>query len=260
MNKVFLSAVFALGVAMVSSAQAYVVSFDYTNTNSAPGDHSGKTSYLLGANNIATPGSGVFVETFDARNGGGNTMGCGLDTPSNLVSISGGSYGFRSGTLANVAAAPAGDRSCYAYGPSQGGALPDKVTIDYSGLLSELGATSLNYFGLYYGSIDTFNDLTFYNAAGGLIAKITGTSLISQFKGTSGNQTADSSNIYVNLFFDPAERFTSFAFSTSGIAFEMDNLAVGVNVARKLPEPSSLALMGLAMAAIVVLRRRKFIR
>jgi hypothetical protein len=247
----------ALGTALGASAQAYQVSFDYTNTNTAAGDHSGKTSYLLGADNVAQAGSGIFVETFDARNGNRNGFACGLDTPSSLVSITGGTYGFRSGTLANVAAAPAGDTSCYAYGPTQGGPLPDKVTINYSGLLSELGASSLNYFGLYYGSIDTFNDLTFYNANGGVIARITGTSLISQFKGTSGNQTADSSNIYVNLFFDPAERFTSFAFSTSGIAFEMDNLAVGVNVARNVPEPASLALVGLAIGAIVMVRRRK---
>ena len=260
MKKLFLSAMFAIGLAAVLPAQAYQVSFDYTNTNTAAGDHSGKTSYLLGADNTPVAGSGLFVETFDARNKGGNDMGCGLDTPSNLVSITGGTYGFRTGTLKNVAAAPAGDGTCYAYGPTAGGALPDKVTINYSGLLSQLGAPSLNYFGLYYGSIDTFNDLTFYNAAGGVIAVVTGTSLIKQFKGTSGNQTADSSNIYVNLFFEPAEQFTSFAFSTSGIAFEMDNLAVGVNVARKLPEPASLALVGLAMAAIVVTRRRKFIR
>ncbi|WP_157900092.1 PEP-CTERM sorting domain-containing protein [Rhodoferax koreense] len=261
MKKILFGSVMAMGLAASVPALAYSVSFDSTNTNVAGGDQSGKTSYLLGANNVAAAGSGLFVETFDARNGGGNAQGCGLDTPSNLVSIAGGTYGLRTGTVASVAAAPAGDKTCYAFGPTPGGALPDKVNINYSGLLATLGpGASLNYFGLYYGSIDTFNDLIFYNASGAVIATVTGSSLINQFKGTSGNQQADSSNIYVNLFFTPAEQFTSFAFSTSGVAFEMDNLAIGYNIARNVPEPASLALTGLALAAVVVTRRRKLIR
>ena len=262
MKKSVLGGFLAAAVFASLPALAYQVDFKYTNTNVANGDHSGKTSPLLTAANVATPNSGLFVETFGARNGGGNSQGCGLDTPSNLVTITGGTYGLRSGTVSGVAAAPAGDTTCYAYGPTAGGALPDKVNINYANLLSTLGTNaSFNYFGLYYGSIDTYNDLTFYNANGGVIATVTGTSLIQQFKGTSGNQQADSSNIYVNLYFDPAEQFTSFAFSTSGIAFEMDNLAIGYNVGRNsVPEPATMALAGVALAAVVALRRRKLVR
>ncbi|APW37378.1 hypothetical protein RD110_09410 [Rhodoferax koreense] len=260
MRKLLFSAIFAVGAGLAGGAQAYQVSYNYTNTNVPGGDQSGKTSPFLTAANVAVPGSGIFIETFGARNGGGNAQGCGLDTPAGLVSLSGGSYAFRSGTVAGVAAAPAGDSTCYAYGPSQGGSLPDVVNVNYSGLLSQLGAgASLNYLGLYYGSIDTYNDLLFYNAQGGLIATVTGASLIDQFKGTSGNQQADSSNIYVNLFFEPGEQFTSFSFRTTGIAFEMDNVSVGFNVAppSQVPEPGSLALLGLGIAAIGLTRRRK---
>lgn len=255
MKNLFVSATIAAIALLSIPAQAYTVSFAYTNTNVAGGDQSGKTSFLLGANNVATPGSGVFVETFSALNGGGNSQGCGLDTPSNLVSITGGSYGFRQGTVTG-AAAPAGDSTCFAYGPAIGGKLPDEVNISYSGLIAASGGNTLNYLGLYFGSIDTFNDLIFYNAQGGVIATVTGTSLISLFKGTSGNKTADSSNIYVNLFFTPEEQFTSFSFKTTGIAFEMDNVVVGFNVSA-VPEPGSIALMGLGLAAIGVSRRRK---
>ena len=258
MKQVLGYATLALGVLLTVPAHAVSVSFDYTNTNVPGGDRSGKTSYLLGADNVATPGTGVFVETFSARNGGGNAQGCGVDTPSSLVSISGGSYGFRQGTVPGLAAAPAGDSTCFAYGPGAG-ATTSQVNVNYTGLINALGlGTSLNYLGLYYGSIDTYNDLIFYNAAGGVITTVTGASLINDFGGRSGNQTADSSNIYVNLFFTPDEQFTSFSFRTTGIAFEMDNVAVGFNVnATAVPEPASIALLGVGLAALGLTRRRK---
>ncbi|APW39082.1 hypothetical protein RD110_19250 [Rhodoferax koreense] len=255
MKKVILSAMLAIAGLASFSAQAVTVSFNSTNTNVAGGDQSGKTSPYLDAANVAK--GTVFVETFDHPAAGSavTSQGCGIDTPSNLVSITGGSYGTRKGTVAGAAAAPSGDSTCFAYGPAIGGALPDTVTLDYTGLINSLGGKTLNYLGLYYGSIDTYNDLMFYDANGDLIQTITGQSLIDLFNGTSGDQTSSASNIYVNLLFTDAEAFTSFKFTTRAIAFEMDNVAVGYNVSA-IPEPGSIGLLGLGLAALGVNRRR----
>jgi hypothetical protein len=229
-------------VLLMSASVTQAVEITYASAVAADG--SGKTSLQT---------KNVFVETFDAP-GGGPTMAANMVAVS---TVSGGGLGYAKGHMPSVYAAPANDKTYFAYGPGVGsGASTSEVNFNYTGLLNALGnGATLNYLGLYYGSIDTYNDLIFYNAVGAIIQTVTGASLITMFNGETGNPNADSSNIYVNLFFKPEEEFTSFSFRTRGRAFEFDNLVVGYDV-EPVPEPASLALLGLGLAGLCLARRR----
>jgi hypothetical protein len=122
------------------------------------------------------------------------------------------------------------------------------LTVPYnnsSGLVTLGLGFNANYYGIYWGSIDSYNSIAFYDNDK-VVATFTGSNLVGQF--ANGNQLSYSSNRYINFQFAPNEQFNKVELKSTNWAFESDNHAV-LEV-QDAPEPATAMLMLAGMLGI----------
>jgi VCBS repeat-containing protein len=93
-------------------------------------------------------------------------------------------------------------------------------------------ASEKNAFGLYWGSLDTYNTIKFYDGTT-LVASYTGSDILPLFP--TGNQGSFASNGYVE--FSGLHSFNKVVLGSSSNAFEIDNISAGNIPSPGLSEP-----------------------
>jgi hypothetical protein len=218
---IILSAIFLIGL-LASAASAVTIGYDY----------------MLDDDGISTTTrSGAYVWDFnDPDDPFGNRPGIFADILHNDAAVVTGSV---SGKYAAPYIADTGLRDHTPYltvpGPNSNGTGSFKVAL----------ASTADYFGLLWGSMDTYNTLTFWHQ-GSVVGSFTGSDVADPT--ATGNQGVAGQNRYVN-FSDFL--FDEFELHSNGFAFEVDNIAVA-----PVPEPGTIFLMGLGVAGLVAWRKK----
>jgi hypothetical protein len=208
-----LSAVVALGLSTAANATSITIL--------PPGDLGPPAGYGSGAtfNRISAQPYGSTAPSGSFLDGGAAFSGSGV------VMNNGGQ-----GSL-GLYATPFGDATNYMAVLGGG-----SEQIAFSGLKTS--------FGLYWGSVDTYNSLAFYNG-GTLVATITGANVDPPMI-ANGGQTEYASNGYVLISALP--QFDRVVAASSSNSFEFDNVVAGG--ASAVPEPSTWAMLLLGFTGL----------
>lgn len=206
---------------MAGGAQATTVTYGSTSYGSTP------NTQLRYNENYSGALYNVLVSDFDSSTW----------TPTSFT----GTYVIPTGSVSGQYAAPS-------YGAGQ----------DATKYLAVYGDSSItykfdktyDYFGLWWGSIDTYNTLTFYNGSD-QVGSYRGNDLVGLTP--NGDQRVVASNRFIN-FTDLT--FDSVKLSSGSNSFEVDNLTVG-NTTAPVPEPGTMVLLGAGMLGLAIFGKRR---
>jgi len=176
------------------------------------------TPIVLGPG-VNTNALGLHEETFDNQQPGlpsNNGQGFGNFDSATLDAtfLSSGHAGVVNGSSVSASAAPF-------VGPGRADTT-NYLSVGAGGTETITFAHEQNAFGLYWGSVDSFNTISFYHGAT-LVASYTGANIAPLFP--TGNQGSFSSNGYVE--FAGLGQFDKVVLGSSSNAFEVDNISAG---------------------------------
>ena len=105
-----------------------------------------------------------------------------------------------------------------------------------------------NYFGLYWGSMDSYNAITFLED-GRQIATFSGT-VVASLTGlvANGDQQSSLSNRYIDFYLTD-DFYNEVVLTTSDFGFEIDNIAFS-DPPVPIPEPGTLILLGFSLCLV----------
>ena len=175
--------------------------------------------------------------------------------PNGFVTYS-ATNGIVQGSVDSQYATPFGDTSKYLTVAPQGVQANGKNIAGNTGNETITFAKAINYFGLYWGSIDAYNFVDVYSG-GNLLKTFSGADVPGA--PANGEQSGSANNVYVNLLAEKGETFDKVVLRSTGLAFETDNHSYRL---ASVPEPTAtlgLLAFGVMSAGSFVKRKSKLV-
>jgi hypothetical protein len=160
-----------------------------------------------------------------------------------------GNAGLTIGSAGGISAAP------FVPSGSPGSGVPttgNYLSIGAGATETILFTATNNAFGLYWGSIDTYNSIEFVNTVTNTTQTFTGNDVLPLPLVPNGGQADFSSNRYVQ--FTGLEGFNEVILGSTSPAFEIASISAGVSA---VPEASTWAMMILGFAGVGFLAYRR---